>query len=176
MKGDALDTIRAGEGAEILYLDPPYGGTLSYEEEYRIIDEILGEHHEPSAFSGRDGLDYFVSLLAQCGAYPLWVISYGNAVADLETVRAAIERFRPTRAVEIAYSHMNAVATKAEAGGEPGVHHTGWGDAAVKVYMAGPYTPARRTRRDAPGEHPPAPARPASCCSRPGTRPSAPTP
>jgi len=112
MKGDALSTIRAGEGADVLYLDPPYGGTLSYEEEYRIIDEILGERHEPSAFSGRDGLDYFISLLAQCQAYPLWVISYGNAVVDLATVTAAVERFRPARAIEVAYAHMVAVATR----------------------------------------------------------------
>jgi adenine-specific DNA methylase len=114
MKGDALDTIRAGEGADILYLDPPYSGTLAYEEECRVLDEILGEHHETSPFSGRDGLDYFASLLAECAAYPLWVISYGNAVADLDAVRAAIERYRPTRAVEVKYSHMTAVATKAK--------------------------------------------------------------
>jgi adenine-specific DNA methylase len=112
MQGQALETIRTGEGADLLYLDPPYGGTLSYEEEYRIIDEILGEHHEPSAFSGRDGLDYLAALLSECQAYPLWVISYGNAVADLQTVTAAVERFRPARAIEIAYSHMTAVATK----------------------------------------------------------------
>ena len=113
-KGEALDTIRAGEGAEVLYLDPPYSGTLSYEEEYRVLDEILGERHEPSAFSQRNGLNHFASLLEQCGAYPLWVISYGNAVADLDAVRATVERFRPTRAVEIAYSHTNAVATQAK--------------------------------------------------------------
>jgi len=113
-KGEALETIRAGEGAELLYLDPPYSGTLSYEEEYRVLDEILGERHEPSAFSQRNGLNHFASLLEQCGAYPLWVISYGNAVADLDAVRATVERFRPTRAVEIAYSHMNAVATQAK--------------------------------------------------------------
>jgi adenine-specific DNA methylase len=112
MKGDALETIRSGEGADILYLDPPYGGTLAYEEEYRILDEILGERHEPSAFSERDGLDHFVSLLEQCAAYPLWVISYGNAVVDLATAKAAVERLRPARALEIAYSHMTAVATK----------------------------------------------------------------
>ena len=112
MQGPALDTIRAGEGGDILYLDPPYGGTLSYEEEYRIIDEILGEHHEPSAFSRRDGLDYLVALLAECQNYPLWVISYGNAVVDLQTVTAAVEQFRPAHAVEIAYSHMTAVASR----------------------------------------------------------------
>jgi adenine-specific DNA methylase len=114
MKGDALQTIRAGEGAEVLYLDPPYSGTLAYEEEYRVLDEILGERHEASAFSEREGLNHFASLLEQCQAYPLWVISYGNAVADLDAVRGAVERFRPTRAVEIAYSHMNAVATQAK--------------------------------------------------------------
>ena len=112
MQGQALETIRASAGADILYLDPPYGGTLSYEEEYRIIDEILGERHESSAFSGRDGLDYLVALLAECQAHPLWVISYGNAVVDLQTVTTAIERFRPAHAIEIAYSHMTAVATK----------------------------------------------------------------
>jgi len=114
MKGDALETIRAGDAAEVLYLDPPYSGTLSYEEEYRVLDEILGERHEPSAFSERDGLSHFASLLEQCASSPLWVISYGNAVADLDAVRASVERFRPTRAVEIAYSHMNAVATQAK--------------------------------------------------------------
>jgi len=33
-------------------------------------------------------------------------------VADLQTVKAAVEQFRPAHAVEIAYSHMTAVATK----------------------------------------------------------------
>ncbi len=112
MQGQALETIRAGEGADVLYLDPPYGGTLSYEQEYKVLDEILGERHEPSAFSGRDGLDYLVALLAECQSYPLWAVSYGNAVVDLQTVNAAIERFRPVHAIEIAYSHMTAVATK----------------------------------------------------------------
>jgi len=114
MKGEALETIRAGEGAEVLYLDPPYGGTLSYEEEYRIIDEILGERHEPSAFSDRDGLDQFAGLLEHCTVYPLWVISYGNAVSDLDTVRRMVEQFRPAHAIEIAYSHLAAVATRAK--------------------------------------------------------------
>jgi len=113
MKGEALTTIQAGEGAEILYLDPPYSGTLSYEEEYRVLDNILGESHEVSAFSGKDGLNYLIALLAECAAYPLWVISYGNAVSDLATVKAAIAQFRPVKAVEVQYAHMPAVATKA---------------------------------------------------------------
>jgi len=112
-KGEALTTIRAGEGSEILYLDPPYSGTLSYEEEYRVLDNILGENHEVSAFSGKDGLQYLVALLEECTTYPLWVISYGNAISDLATVQAVIARFRPVRAIEVQYAHMPAVATKA---------------------------------------------------------------
>jgi site-specific DNA-adenine methylase len=112
MKGEALATIHAGEGADVLYLDPPYSGTLAYEEEYQVLDEILGDQLEPSAFSGRDGMDYLVGLLAECQSYPLWVISYGNAVVDLATLVAAVERFRPARGVAIRYSHMHAVASR----------------------------------------------------------------
>jgi len=114
VKGDALATIRAGEGAEVLYLDPPYGGTLAYEEEYRILDDLFGEPMEPSPYSSGDGLRRFGELLAECGSYPLWVISYGNALADLDEVRAMIEQFRPTRAVELAYAHLGAVASLAK--------------------------------------------------------------
>lgn len=114
VKGDALETIRAGEGAEVLYLDPPYGGTLAYEDEYRVLDEVFGEPMEPSPYSTRDGLRRFGKLLAECESYPLWVISYGNAVADLEGVRSVAEEFRPARAVELAYAHLNAVATLAK--------------------------------------------------------------
>jgi site-specific DNA-adenine methylase len=110
MKGDALATIRAGVGADVLYLDPPYGGTLAYEEEYQVLDCLLGDQLEVSAFSGRDGMDYLVALLAESQEYPLWVISYGNAVVDLATLVAAVEQYRPARGVELRYSHMNAVA------------------------------------------------------------------
>jgi adenine-specific DNA methylase len=114
MRGNAVETIRTGEGADILYLDPPYSGTLCYEEEYRVLDEILGERHEPSSFSRRDGLAHFADLLADCAGFPLWVISYGNAVSDLDTVRRVVEQFRPAHAIEIAYSHMTAVASLAK--------------------------------------------------------------
>lgn len=111
MKADARDTIRHGAGADILYLDPPYAGTLAYEEEYRILDELLGETHRASAFSAKDGLSELVDLLADCGDYPLWVISYGNAVATLDEVKSAVERFRPARGMEIAYQHLGSIAS-----------------------------------------------------------------
>ena len=109
---EALGTIRAGEGAEILYLDPPYPGTLAYEQEYRILDELLGDVHDTSDFSGGDGLSVLADLLAHCHGYPLWVISYGNAVSSLEEVTTAVRRFRPVRAVEIAYEHLASTASQ----------------------------------------------------------------
>jgi adenine-specific DNA methylase len=111
MKADALETICAGTGAEVLYLDPPYAGTAAYEAEYRILDDILGERHEKSPFSYKDGLSQLTALLEACGDYPLWVISYGNAVADLDVVKSALETFRPVRAVEIAYTHLVATSS-----------------------------------------------------------------
>ena len=111
LKADARETIRRGAGADILYLDPPYAGTLAYEQEYRILDEVLGECHEQSAFSTRDGLSELAQLLSRCGDYPLWVISYGNAVAEIEEVKAVVEQFRPVRAIEIAYQHLASTSS-----------------------------------------------------------------
>jgi len=112
MKAEARETIRAGRGAEILYLDPPYAGTLAYEDEYRILDELLGESHRPNAFSTKDGLAELVQLLSLCGEYPLWVISYGNAVADAEQLKEAVAQFRPVWVKEIAYQHLASVASQ----------------------------------------------------------------
>ena len=111
VKADAKETIRQGAGADILYLDPPYAGTLAYEQEYRVLDELLGESHEASTFSSKDGLTELVQLLSCCGNYPLWVISYGNAVAEIEEVKAVVEQFRPVRAIEIAYQHLASTSS-----------------------------------------------------------------
>jgi site-specific DNA-adenine methylase len=112
MKAEAAETIRRGAGADILYLDPPYAGTLAYEDEYRILDGLLGESHETNAFSHRDGLAKLTQLLGTCAEYPLWVISYGNAAAGLDEVKGAVEQFRPVRAMEIAYQHLGSVASE----------------------------------------------------------------
>ena len=112
MKADAQETVRRGRGGDILYLDPPYAGTLAYEEKYRILDELLGESHEANDFSTKNGLAELIQLLSLCGEYPLWVISYGNAVAGVDEVREAVGQFRPVRAMEIAYQHLGSVASQ----------------------------------------------------------------
>lgn len=111
LKCDAREAIAAGAGADVLYLDPPYPGTLSYESEYRVLDDLLGEQHSASGFSAPDGLGALAALLEHCADYPLWVISYGNAVADLDEVVRVVEAFRPVRAIEIAYAHLPSMAS-----------------------------------------------------------------
>jgi hypothetical protein len=109
---DAREAVVATAGADVLYLDPPYAGTLSYEKEYRLLDGWLEGMRETSPYSADCGLAEFGEFLGLCGSHRLWVISYGNAVASLDEVRGVIEQFRPTRAVELAYVHMGAVATR----------------------------------------------------------------
>ena len=111
-KGDAAETIRQGEGAEILYLDPPYAGTLKYEKEYRLLDQLFGDELPPSPFSQDSGAMALAGLLERAQSFPLWVISYGNAVLDIEAMKALIGRIRPVRAVELAYTHLGAVASE----------------------------------------------------------------
>jgi len=109
-KRDAQELVEPFDG-EVLYLDPPYAGTLSYEKEYQVLDALLGEHLEPSDFSRADGLNILEKLLELAGAYRLWVISYGNELSGLPEVRARVERFRPVRTIEMKYAHLQERAT-----------------------------------------------------------------
>jgi len=113
LKADAAETIRATQDAEVLYLDPPYSGTLSYEKEYRMLDRILGDGDlETSGFSAPDGLRLLGELLTECDAFPLWVISYGNQVSGLDEVVGIVQRHREAaRTIEIQYRHLEAVAS-----------------------------------------------------------------
>lgn len=53
-KKDVVEFIDTISG-DILYLDPPYASTLSYENEYSVLDKILGDEKSKSKFSGEDG-------------------------------------------------------------------------------------------------------------------------
>ncbi|MCK5260243.1 MAG: DNA adenine methylase, partial [Candidatus Omnitrophica bacterium] len=70
-KGDVFEFINEVSG-DVLYLDPPYAGTLSYESEYAVLDRILGESKPKSGFSNADGMDVVDELLSKAGKFPLW--------------------------------------------------------------------------------------------------------
>jgi len=107
---DALPDIQA----DIAYFDPPYPGVMSYEREYRVIDEILeGISRPTSPFTARTGAAMLDPLFERAVHIPVWLLSLGNAVVTLEELEAKMLRFgRKTKAIELKYQHLPAVATE----------------------------------------------------------------
>lgn len=110
---DAFDFLSMVSG-NILYLDPPYAGTLSYESEYEVLDKILGESKPKSRFSNDDGIEALDTLLARTESFPLWVISFGNAGGKNELSRLVgmVSKYRKCEAKEFLYKHCEAMASE----------------------------------------------------------------
>jgi adenine-specific DNA methylase len=106
---EALPRIQAA----VAYFDPPYPGVMSYEKEYKIIDEILeGAARTTSPFTAKDGASLLDTLFDRARHIPVWLLSLGNAVVGLDDLEAKMTRLgRQTRAIAIRYQHLPAVAT-----------------------------------------------------------------
>ncbi len=100
--------------ADVAYFDPPYPGVMSYEREYKVIDEILeGRSRPTSPFTARDGAQMLDTLFACAQHIPVWLLSLGNAVVGIEELEAKMARLgRRTRALALRYQHLPAVATQ----------------------------------------------------------------
>jgi 16S rRNA G966 N2-methylase RsmD len=112
MQGDVLELL-PGITADIMYADPPYSGVMSYEKEYRVIDQLLeGTTRPTSPFTARDGASMIDTLLQRATHIPIWVLSFGNAVASLDELEGKMTRLgRVTKAIAIRYQHLPAIAT-----------------------------------------------------------------
>jgi hypothetical protein len=100
-----------GVQADVVYLDPPYGGTQSYERAFRLLDQFIGDDHQAgSSFSSRrPPID---ELLDACHHIPVLVLSLGNALLDDDGVRALVARHRRVRRIlSLPYRHYGAVAS-----------------------------------------------------------------
>jgi len=110
---DVFEFLDGAEG-DILYLDPPYAETSSYETALRPLDSMLEGRivrGEPSRFSRAEGPEMMERLLAKGERFPVWAISYGNAEVELETLVRAVERFRPVVAAEaFRYTHLTGLS------------------------------------------------------------------
>ena len=110
---DVFEFLGQAEG-DVLYLDPPYGGTSAYETALRPLDSILeGRLVEPerSGFSKAGAIDLLEQLLASAEKFPIWVLSYGNVEIDLEQLVKLVERFRPVVvAEEFRYTHLTGLS------------------------------------------------------------------
>ena len=98
--------------ADVAYFDPPYPGVMSYEREYKIIDEILeGTSRPRSPFTAKDGAAMIDGLLERGRHIPIWLLSLGNEVVTLSELEEKMRCLgRQTRAIEIKYQHLPAVA------------------------------------------------------------------
>jgi adenine-specific DNA methylase len=113
LKRSVLDALSEIDAA-VAYFDPPYPGVMSYEREYKVIDQILeGRSRPTSLFTAKDGAGMIDRLFERATHIPVWILSLGNAVVNVEELEAKMARFgRKTKALEIAYQHLPAVATE----------------------------------------------------------------
>jgi adenine-specific DNA-methyltransferase len=113
IQGDVLEVLPTIE-ADVAYFDPPYSGVMSYEKEYRVIDQLLeGATRPASPFTARDGASMIDTLLERAQHIPIWILSFGNAVASLDELETKMSRLgRRTKAIAIKYQHLPAVATE----------------------------------------------------------------
>jgi adenine-specific DNA methylase len=111
LKRDVL-TVLPDVAADVVYFDPPYPGVMSYEKEYKVIDEILeGASRPTSPFTARDGANMLDTLFERARHIPLWVLSLGNAVVGVEELEAKMAKHgRRTKAIALKYQHLPAVA------------------------------------------------------------------
>jgi len=105
LQGDARELV-AREPADVLYLDPPYAGTSKYDNEYAMIDELLGDTGPPGPPPTLD------ELLDAAVEIPLLVLSYGGPTISLAELEALVARHRPVlRALAVPYSHLRSIAS-----------------------------------------------------------------
>ena len=113
LKESVLEALSRIE-ASVAYFDPPYPGVMSYEKEYRVIDEVLeGTGRPTSPFTAKDGAAMIDGLFERATHIPIWLLSLGNAVVTIGKLEEKMTRLgRETRAIEIKYQHLPAVATE----------------------------------------------------------------
>lgn len=118
-RGDVLDFLAGpAERADVVYLDPPYPGTVSYEASYNGLDALLDNRavdDEPSRFSAKEGWRFLREVFEACEHIPVWVLSLGNEAVDLETLKRLMEETgRTVNAEALEYSHLHAQASDAK--------------------------------------------------------------
>ncbi len=128
---DALPEIEA----DVAYFDPPYPGVMSYEKEYRVIDQILeGTTRPTSPFTAKDGAALIDGLFERAGHIPIWLLSLGNEVVTLGELEEKMRRVgRETRALEIRHQHLPAIATAEKKQRNREFLVVGW-DAAAELF------------------------------------------
>lgn len=98
---DVFDFVKKVK-ADVVYFDPPYADSTSYEESYRVLDSILLQKIEKpkvSAFTKKDALLFQDRLYHSAQHIKHWVISMGQTNSDrgisVEELTAIVRKYRP---------------------------------------------------------------------------------
>ncbi len=110
-QGDAFAFLSSARG-DVVYLDPPYAQTTSYEREYAVLDDLLeGGSRAISMFSRSP--DLLGELFAACRAVPVWLVSHNNvALGPEELVDLVRAHKRTVRMVTVPYRHLGSIASE----------------------------------------------------------------
>jgi 16S rRNA G966 N2-methylase RsmD len=106
----------ADNSGDILYLDPPYAGTLSYEKTNRVLDSLLTGQiipESPPSSPYTQSTEMLHALLESARHIPCWVLSYGNHQLTLDELVALVKQHAPDREVQGVskrYVHMPHVS------------------------------------------------------------------
>ena len=105
LQGDAR-TVIAETAADVVLLDPPYGGTTGYAAAYAAIDALLGD----SADARPPTVD---ELLDASRASPWVVLTYGGPRTTRDDLVRTVARHRTVvEAHAVPYRHLAAIASK----------------------------------------------------------------
>lgn len=111
-QADALTLLPQLQG-DILYLDPPYAGTVSYERSHQVLDTLLTGELPPekasvSTFS--KSTEILGTLLTSAQHIPIWLLSYGNKELSLKELVALVQTQANGRVVEGFSKHYKHLA------------------------------------------------------------------
>lgn len=119
-RGDAVEWLTGVDAETVVYLDPPYPGTLSYEVVYAGINRMLDPEAstKPSKWSAKDGWRLLSDALDAAEASPLWVVSMGKQADPDEMVEMMRKRGRRADWRSIDHKHLTSIKKTHDEGGD----------------------------------------------------------
>jgi hypothetical protein len=108
--GDAVEFLADVE-ADIAYLDPPYPGTLAYEQVYAGVNHLLDPSMptDPSDWSAADGWRLLKQAFEAAENVPLVVISMGKGADPEEISEMMTEAGREPSWKSLDHKHLSAL-------------------------------------------------------------------
>lgn len=101
---------------DIVYLDPPYAGSMNYEASLKTLDAVLfGKvpDDSPMVSPFSKDVEALVPLFQSVSHIPVWILSYSNHVAELDEIKMLIQAVAPNRVVQgyqKSYQHLAHVS------------------------------------------------------------------